>query len=547
MCEIRENAMQKKQFQQNMKDKVRVFEDGGIRLLKRGQKGVVHAIFSRFGLVLVLLLLQAFALFSLLQWFGELLPHYFGGTLLVTAAMMVYLLNQDMDNSVRITWLVVTALMPVLGVPLFWYTKSDVGHNALKRRLLDLEGRTRAQLPQNEQTVELLQAQAPEAMPLARYLRGKGGGFPVYADTVATYFNGGEAMFDEMLRQLETAKKYIFLEYFIVQEGVMWNSILEVLKRKTTQGVTVRLIYDDMGCFLTLPKDYAKQLKKHGIQCAVFNPFRPVLTVKQNNRDHRKIAVIDGKVAFTGGINLADEYINAIEKHGHWKDAAIMLKGKAAWSFTLIFLQTWEICTHTDEDYEIFYPWKEQECPVTAKGFVQPYADSPMDEENVGEHVYLHILNNAKKYVYINTPYLIVDDSMLSALRLAAKSGVDIRIITPHRWDKWWVHMTTRSYYRELIKSGVKIYEYTNGFIHSKTFVSDDRTATVGTTNLDFRSLYLHYECGALLYEAKAVMEVKEDFLQTLEICQQVTEKDCKTNIVVHLLQDILRLFAPLM
>ena len=202
-------------------------------------------------------------------------------------------------------------------------------------------------------------------------------------------------------------------------------------------------------------------------------------------------------MAFTGGINLADEYINAIEKHGHWKDAAIMLKGKAAWSFTLIFLQTWEICTHTDEDYEIFYPWKEQECPVTAKGFVQPYADSPMDEENVGEHVYLHILNNA--------------------------------------------------YYRELIKSGVKIYEYTNGFIHSKTFVSDDRTATVGTTNLDFRSLYLHYECGALLYEAKAVMEVKEDFLQTLEICQQVTEKDCKTNIVVHLLQDILRLFAPLM
>ena len=209
MCEIRENAMQKKQFQQNMKDKVRVFEDGGIRLLKRGQKGVVHAIFSRFGLVLVLLLLQAFALFSLLQWFGELLPHYFGGTLLVTAAMMVYLLNQDMDNSVRITWLVVTALMPVLGVPLFWYTKSDVGHNALKRRLLDLEGWTRAQLPQNEQTVELLQEQAPEAVPLARYLRGKGGGFPVYADTVATYFNGGEAMFDEMLRQLETAKKYI--------------------------------------------------------------------------------------------------------------------------------------------------------------------------------------------------------------------------------------------------------------------------------------------------------------------------------------------------
>lgn len=275
--------------------------------------------------------------------------------------------------------------------------------------------------------------------------------------------------------------------------------------------------------------------------------FRPVLTVKQNNRDHRKIAVIDGKVAFTGGINLADEYINAIEKHGHWKDAAVMLKGKAAWSFTLFFLQMWGMCTSTDEDYGAFYPWKDQDCPITAKGFVQPYADSPTDTENVGEHVYLQILNNAKEYVYINTPYLIVDDSMLSALCLAAKSGVDVRIVTPHRWDKWAVHMTTRSYYRELIKAGVKIYEYTNGFIHSKTFVSDDNTATVGTTNLDFRSLYLHFECGALLYDTDAVMEVKDDFLQTLDICQEITEKDCNANIVVRLFQDILRLFAPLM
>lgn len=327
----------------------------------------------------------------------------------------------------------------------------------------------------------------------------------------------------------------------------MWNNILEILKQKAAQGVLVRLIYDDMGCFLTLPKDYPAQLRKCGIQCVVFNPFRPLLSAKQNNRDHRKIAVIDGKVAFTGGINLADEYINAIEKHGHWKDAAIMLEGRAAWSFTLIFLQMWELCTHTGESYADYYPWKKQDCPITASGFVQPYADSPMDTEHVGEHVYLQILNNAKEYVYINTPYLIVDDSMLSALCLAAKSGVDVRIVTPHRWDKWLVHMTTRSYYRELIKSGVKIYEYTCGFIHSKTFVSDDRTATVGTTNLDFRSLYLHFECGTLLFDNTAVIEVKEDFLNTLTICQQVSKKDCKTNIVTRLFQNILRLFAPLM
>lgn len=364
---------------------------------------------------------------------------------------------------------------------------------------------------------------------------------------VTKYLSPGEKMHEELLLQLKKAEKYIFLEFFIVQEGVMWNSILDILKEKVRQGVKVRLIYDDMGCFFLLPNDYPKQLAKDGIECAIFNPFRPFLTAKQNNRDHRKIVSIDGKIAFTGGINLADEYINVIEKHGHWKDASIMIQGKAAWSFTLMFLEMWEICTGCNEHYTIYYPWHDDSCNILSDGFVQPYADSPMDTENVGEHVYLQILNQAQDYVYINTPYLIVDDSMVSALSLTAKRGVDVRIVTPHKWDKWIVHMTTRSYYRELLKAGVKIYEYTNGFIHAKTFVSDDRTATVGTTNLDFRSLYLHFECGALLFDSAAVAEVKEDFLNTLETCQQITEKDCSYNVVMRLLQDIFRLFAPLM
>lgn len=506
----------------------------------------LRVLFRRRMLTILLLLIQVYFLICLVLGGSQLSRNFSRLLTIVSIIAVLYIVSQKDKGAYKTAWAILILTFPLFGGLMYLLSNAQSSKWRFAKSVLHTQQKAKPLYALPGICYESATKQLPEYYPQIHYLQ-EYTGFPIYADTETHYLTPGERKLETLLAELEKAEKYIFLEYFIVQEGVMWNSILEVLKRKTTQGVTVRLIYDDMGCFLTLPKDYAKQLKKHGIQCAVFNPFRPVLTVKQNNRDHRKIAVIDGKVAFTGGINLADEYINAIEKHGHWKDAAIMLKGKAAWSFTLIFLQTWEICTHTDEDYEIFYPWKEQECPVTAKGFVQPYADSPMDEENVGEHVYLHILNNAKKYVYINTPYLIVDDSMLSALRLAAKSGVDIRIITPHRWDKWWVHMTTRSYYRELIKSGVKIYEYTNGFIHSKTFVSDDRTATVGTTNLDFRSLYLHYECGALLYEAKAVMEVKEDFLQTLEICQQVTEKDCKTNIVVHLLQDILRLFAPLM
>ena len=265
----------------------------------------------------------------------------------------------------------------------------------------------------------------PQHAPQIRYLSDFAK-FPIYTGSSTKYLSPGEEMFAALLAELEKAEHYIFLEYFIIQEGEMWNAILEILKRKAAAGVTVRVMYDDFGCFFLLPGDYPAQLKKFGIECMVFNPFRPLLTVVQNNRDHRKIASIDGKTVFTGGINLADEYINAYEKHGHWKDSAVMIKGAAAWSFTVMFLQMWEMCTGINEDYKKFLP---SGVSVTSDGFVQPYADSPMDHENVGEHVYIQIINAAKDYVYIATPYLIIDDSMLSALVLAAKSGVDVRII----------------------------------------------------------------------------------------------------------------------
>lgn len=352
---------------------------------------------------------------------------------------------------------------------------------------------------------------------------------------------------EPFLAELKKAQKYIFIEYFIIEEGVLWNSILDILKEKAQQGVEVRIIYDDIGCFLTLPKNYGQQLRQYGIKCVTFNPFRPILSAMQNNRDHRKTASIDGKVAFTGGLNLADEYINRVKKYGYWKDSAIMVEGKAAWSLTLMFLEMWALCVKQTEDFEAFYPWKEASCPIAGEGFVQPYTDSPMDDENVCEHVYLQILNRAETYVYITTPYLIIDDSMVSALCLAAKSGVDVRIITPHVWDKALIHMTTRSYYRELIQGGVKIYEYSKGFIHSKMFISDDKTASIGTANLDFRSLYLHFECGVWMYGNHVVIEAKEDFLNTVSDCQQISEEMCRGNLVTRLLQNILRLFAPLM
>jgi cardiolipin synthase len=437
-------------------------------------------------------------------------------------------------------------MFPLFGGILYiiFYTQSSPRR---LRRIMAAENRRCRpfySLPGN--SLPVLEAGREDCLPQVRYLQNHAG-FPVYVHTQTEYFSSGEAFFKRALEELEKAEHYIFLEFFILRQGVMLDPILEILERKARQGLDVRLIYDDLGCFMSLPQDYKRRLLSRGIKCIVFNPFTPLLSSLQNNRDHRKILSIDGKVAFTGGINLADEYINAYERFGHWKDAAIMLEGEAAWSLTLIFLEMWNLEQKQKDDYRSFYPWKNALCPIPSDGYVLPYADSPIDEENVGEHVYIRIINDAKEYVYISTPYLVVDENLTSALTLAAKSGVDVRIITPYRWDKKIVHMTTRSYYRLLISAGVKVYEYSSGFNHSKTFVSDDKIATVGTTNLDFRSLYLHFECGVWLYKNRAVQQVKEDFLKTIPVSHQITLENCTGNAFLRIIQIVLRLFAPLM
>ncbi len=465
---------------------------------------------------------------------------------IISIAVVIHVISKNDMGAYRLIWVFLILLFPVFGGLLYMMVRLQSSTKRFENSTIETEAKRMKYLSLCDSNYDEALKEIPECTNNISYLQNYAG-FPVYNNTSAEYFPSGEEKLKALLIELEKAEKYIFLEYFIVQEGKMWDSILDVLKRKAAQGVKIKFIYDDFGCFLLLPKDYPNELKKYGIECAVFNPFRPILSVVQNNRDHRKIISIDGKVCFTGGVNLADEYINEFEKYGHWKDSAIMFSGKAAWSFTLVFLQMWEMCTGKDEKYSDYYPWLSEKCIVEADGFVQPYADSPLDDKTVSESVYLQIISNARKYLYITTPYLIIDDNIFSALTLAAKSGVDVRIITPHKWDKFLVHMTTRSYYFDLINAGIKIYEYTNGFIHSKTFVSDDHTATVGTVNLDYRSLYLHFECGVQIYGNKAVEQVKKDFLDTLEICHQVTAEESRKNLFVQIIQDILRMFAPLM
>jgi len=485
---------------------------------------------------------------------------------IISASACLYIVNRHDKGAFKLAWIFLILIFPVAGGLLYLTFSFQSTTRSFGERYSEIDRAGRPLFTAGGHQTEKAADLVPEFAPQINYLLGCSG-FPAYMHTKTYYLNSGEEKLNALLSELKKAEKYIFLEYFIIESGSMWNPILNILKEKVKNGVKVRIIYDDMGCFLLLPNNYPKIMHELGIECAVFNPFRPILTARQNNRDHRKIAVIDGKVAFTGGINIADEYINEINKHGHWKDTAVMLKGDAAWSFTLIFLEMWKLCTDPEKDnasiknrlfrrkknapplrvgdFMDFYPGDMKN--TESDGIVQPFADSPLDREHIGEHVYTQIISNAKKYVYITTPYLILDDSLISALILAAKSGIDVRIITPHIGDHKFVHLTTRSYYHDLIEGGVKIYEYTPGFIHAKTFVSDDKVGVVGTINLDFRSLYHHFECGVLMYGSDAIEQMKSDFDKTLKQCRCITEDDCRGSILRSFYQNLLRLFAPLM
>lgn len=538
--------MKKEELQQNMKDRMQQFEDGGLRLLKKGQKGIVHAIFSRFGLVLLLMLLQVGVLWSVFRWFGGLLPHYFGGSVAMSAFMVVYILNSEMDNSAKITWMVTIAILPVVGVPLFFYVKSNIGHNALKKRVTHLTEEARDLQPQPLAAAQELAEADPGAASLARYLHGKGGGFSVYRNTEVTYFPGGEAKFEELLRQLEKAEKYIFLEYFIIDEGLMWGKILEVLARKAAEGVDVRVMYDGTCEFTTLPRDYPSRLEKLGIQCRVFSPVQPFVSTHYNYRDHRKILVIDGKVGFTGGVNLADEYINHIEKYGRWKDAAVMLEGEAVRPLTILFLEMWSILR--ESEFEKFLSVPPHSVP--AKGFAAPYGDCPLDGERVGEMVYIDLLNRAKRYIHIMTPYLILDGELETALKFAAERGVDVHLILPHVPDKKFAYALAKTHYKSLLDSGVKISEWLPGFVHAKVFVVDDSEAVVGTINLDYRSLYHHFENAVWMKDTACIPAIEKDFQKTLEFCRDVEptrESIWEGKVLLHLAGILLKVIAPLL
>ncbi len=458
-----------------------------------------------------------------------------------------WLMSRDINPAFKLAWTILILAVPIAGVVIYVLLGRNWFGSEMKRKLDRADRDTVSMLRGDVAQRVDLRKEDEVAARQSDYIRGCAK-FPLYEDTQTRYFACGEDFFPVFLEELNKAEHFIFLEYFIIDEGEMWGSVYEILEQKVKAGVDVRVIYDGWGCASKVPKSFKQQLKDKGIKCEEFNPLVPIASVIQNNRDHRKIAVIDGQTAFTGGINLSDEYINRIERFGYWKDSAVMLHGEAVWSFTLMFLRMWKVLTDEPIIYERFRPHTWHEESFMGFGFVQPFADTPLDNETVGENIYMNIINHAKKYIYIFTPYLIIDNEMKTALTLAAKSGVDVRIVTPGIPDKKYVFLLTQSYYEPLIKAGVRIFEYTPGFLHSKSFVCDDKIAVVGSINMDFRSFYMHFECGVWMYGTEAVMEVKRDALDTFEVCEEITEEDCeKSGYLKRFWQSILRLFAPLM
>lgn len=525
-----------------MEHKIHEFRLLPVEWRKKGLRGLL---FSRTGIVLILLLMAIGSVCLVLTQFGEYIAQAMGGVLVFDTIVIISLLNTEMDSSAKLTWVLVIAGTSIFGSLFYLYTKLDVGNRTVKREYKRLIQEHRKDLPHNSQVLKELKQESPETASLARYLYSNDA-FPVSKHNAVTYYPLGEEKWAAMLEELKKAERFIFMEYFIIEEGLMWGSILDILAEKAAQGVDVRVMYDGTCAVSKVPYNYPEYVRELGIQCKMFSPIRPFASTHYNNRDHRKILVIDGKVGFCGGVNLADEYINHVEVFGHWKDTALRIKGEAVRTLTHMFLNMW--CYGEENvDYSP-YLTVPVESFLEQKGYVIPYGFNPFEKERVGERVYLDMLYNAKEYVHIMSPYLILDDELLQAMEYAARRGVDVRLILPGIPDKKAVYSLTKTYLPGLNAAGVKVFFYTPGFVHAKVFVSDGCKAVVGTINLDYRSLYHHFECGIYLYGVDCIADIVRDFLNTQEKCTRVTPLLLeKEPIRSRLTGRVLRMVAPLL
>lgn len=518
------------------------FANGGVMVRK-----ILKFLMSRLFLSVLLIALQLVLLFHLYNLVLSDHPFYSQILTWISILLCLWVIYHKQEPDYIIGWIMVIMLFPLYGA---------VFYILFGKKPLNIVGRKRTEdfiknytdgltnVPAYPlSSVNALKNYDSDLFRQSRYISAVSYNH-VWANTEVEYYADGTSFLKGFLEELKKAKSFIFIEFFLIGEGEMWSQILKILEEKKNEGVKIKILYDDFGSFGRIPGNYDKILKSKGFEAKAFNAIKPHLNIRMNYRDHRKICVIDGNIGFTGGLNLADEYINRIIRFGHWKDSAILLKGDAVWNLTIMFLSMWNFETGTNEDISLYRPTQK----YLTDGFVQPFGDNPLDEVTAAENVYMQIINKAKEYVWISTPYLVINRAMVKALCTASQSGVDVRIITPGIPDKPQVYEVTRSSYLALIKGGVKIYEYTPGFIHSKMFVSDDKVGVIGTINMDYRSFYLHFECGVALFGSSAIESMKKDMEETFEISKQISYEEAKkVRLWKQLYRMILGLLAPLM
>ncbi len=494
--------------------------------------------------ILFLSFLINLAIFILLTYFIGLYVYPIISAFAFLIALTVLARSTD-EPVYKISWLFIIVLVPLYGTVLYLYLKSSRGTRRQHKQWMTIHNTYKDYIPKNKKIHQQLQSENNSQDLQSEYLYNTAK-MPVCNKTYSEYLENGEVFFKKLIQELDKAKDYIYLQYFIISPGKLWDNILSILESKAESGVEVKILYDDFGCIDRVTRKTIKALAKKNIEARAFNKIRPSVNRYINYRDHRKITIIDGRVAFTGGANIGDEYVNILERFGHWKDAGIMVKGDVIFNFLVLFASSWMLATKQQLD---LVRLKSTVKKYSADdGFVQAFGTGPMDTEPIARNNYIRMINNAQKYIYITTPYLVIDGAMNSALKLCAKSGVDVRIIMPGIPDKKLVYWLGRSYYEELLLAGVKIYEYRNGFVHSKLVLSDDITACVGTINFDFRSLFLHFEDAVVLYNTKSIGAIKSDIESVLSQCKEISLKDAKSRKWYEkVIARILKLFAPLM
>ena len=514
---------------------------------KIGEKNV-WVMLIKLAISLAVLAVQIFIFYVIFKGSAVLSTYFTTGTRILQVVVVLYILYGHERLAYKIPWLITIMFLPVAGIIIYFlWGASKVGKKMSKARdktianshhLLQDDGK-------HVQKLETIDKQTAKQVKLLKQLSK----YPVYKNEGVEYLDIGEDCFERILQDMKNANKYILIEFFIIAKGNLWDRIYDILEQKLKEGVKVIIMADGWGSFLRYPKNKMDQLESLGAGIKKYNPLRFGINTYINYRDHRKIVVIDGVIAYTGGVNIADEYTNEQIRFGHWKDNGIRVVGKAVESYLVAFLKNYEIATNSALDYKWYFENKgENKEKQKSQGYSMFFTDGPDNRKNPSESVYIQILNAAKDYVYIYTPYFVASPELLTAILNASYSGVDVRIITPHKPDKWYVHLTTRSYYEILLEAGVKIYEYLPGFLHAKTFVSDDTTAIVGSINLDYRSLNLNYECGAWMYKTGIELDIKQDYMNTLEKCKEISLEEIKNrNIFTKMLEAIINTFAPLL